>query len=91
MFTKLKYQRNRKSSLSTIVTSKCFVKPWIPVDVDTLIYHATAIAMTYINQVKPSPPKPANLHSPLTYMNNLIHTEAVDATGERVNKYVSKL
>ena len=93
MFTKLKYQRNGKSSSSIIVTSRCFVKPWIPVDVDTLIYHATAIKMMYIDQVIPSPPKlPAfettNHLSPLTYMNNSIHTEApVDATGERVNKY----
>ena len=56
MFTKLKYQRNGKSSSSTIVTSQCFVKPWIPLDVDALIYHATAIEMTYNNQAIPSPP-----------------------------------
>ena len=53
MFTKLKYQRNGQSSSSTIVTSRCFVKPWIPVDLDALIYHATAIEMTYIDQVIP--------------------------------------
>ena len=70
MFTKLKYQRNGKLSSSTIVTSGCFVEPWIPLDVNDLIYHATAIEMTYINQAIPSPPKlpafeTANLLSPL--------------------------
>ena len=93
MFTKLKYQRNRKSSSSTIVTSRCFVEPWIPLDVNNLIFHAAAIEMTYINQPIPSPPKlPAfetvNHLSPLTYINHSIHTEAVDMTGDRVNNFV---
>ena len=34
MFTKLKYQRNEKSLSLTIVTSRCFVEPWIPIDLD---------------------------------------------------------
>ena len=57
MFTKLKYQRNGKSSSNTIVTSRSFAEPWIPIDIDDLIYHATVINMTYIDQPIPSPPK----------------------------------
>ena len=93
MFTKLKYQRNGQSSSSTIVTSRCFVKPWIPLDLDELIFHATAIEMTYIQQAIPSPPKlpsfeTANHLSPLTYMTPEINnTEAVDVTGNRVDNY----
>ena len=93
MFTKLKYQRNGKSSSSTIVTLRCFVEPWIPLDLDDLIFHAAAIKMTYINQAIPSPPKlpsfeTANHLSPLTYMNSAINnTEAVDVTGNRVDNY----
>ena len=55
MFTKLKYQRNGKSSSSTMVTSRCFVEPWIPLDLDDLIFHAESIKMTYIDQAISSP------------------------------------
>ena len=51
MFTKLKYQRNGKSSSSTIATSRCFVEPWIPLAFDDLIFHAAAIEMTYIQAI----------------------------------------
>jgi len=93
MFTKLKYQRNGQSSLSTVVTSRCFVKPWIPLDIDDLIFHTASVNMTYIEQAIPSPPKlpsfeSANRLSPLTYMNpQSNNTEAVDATGDRVTNY----
>ena len=92
MFMKLKYQRNEKSSSSTIVTSRCFAEPWIPIDIDDLIFHAAKIHMTYIDQAIPSPPKlpsfeTANHLSPSTYMNQSITTEAADATGDRVDNY----
>ena len=92
MFMKLKYQRNGKSSSSTIVTSRCFAEPWIPIDIDDLIFHAAKIHMTYIDQAIPSLPKlpsfeTANHLSPSTYMNQSITTEATDATGDRVDNY----
>eukprot|EP00957_Ditylum_brightwellii_P147153 11205162-Ditylum_brightwellii.AAC.2 len=46
MFTKLKYQRNGKSSSSTIVTLHCFIEPWITLDLDDLVYHTLKIEMT---------------------------------------------
>ena len=92
MFAKLKYQRNGQSSSSTIITSRCFAEPWIPIDIDELIFQAAAIKMTYIDQAIPSPPKlpsfeTANHLSPSNYMNQSITTGDADATGDRVNNY----
>eukprot|EP00957_Ditylum_brightwellii_P071577 5442444-Ditylum_brightwellii.AAC.1 len=92
MFTKLKYQRDGKLSSSTIVTSRCFIEPWIPLDLDDLVYHTLNIKMTYINQVIPSPLKlPAfknidPLH-PTSYMELATNPDPADATGARVNSY----
>ena len=72
MFTKLKYQRNGKSSPSTIVTLRCFVEPWNPLDLNDLTFHATAIKMTYIDQAIPSPPNCHLLRPPIIYLLSLI-------------------
>ena len=55
------------------MASHHFVEPWIPLDLDNLIFHAASIKMTYIDQAIPSPPKlpsfeTVNRPSPLTYM-----------------------
>ena len=57
MFMKLKFQRDGKSSSSTIVTSTSFIKPTIPANLDSIQFQEEAeMEMAYIQQPVPSAP-----------------------------------
>ena len=57
MLTRLKHQRNGASSSSTIVTSRCFILPTVPCDIDLRVFQNTFVEIIYINQPIPSPPE----------------------------------
>ena len=49
MFTKLKFQRDGKSSLSTILASRTFVRPTIPLNVYDVEFPTEEVTMSYNN------------------------------------------
>jgi hypothetical protein len=50
----LKYQRNKQSSTVTLVTSRCFVKPSIPDDINEIIFPDSKVFIQYVLQPIPS-------------------------------------
>ena len=92
MFTKKKFQRNGISSSSTIVTSRCFIKPTIPSDIDDIDFGDTKAPLTYLDQPIPSPPRMKAFETldpfdARSYLSTTPTASDLDCSGNRVNAY----
>ena len=55
LIEQLKFQRNAKSSSVTLTTSRCFLKPMLPTNMDDINFGDEKVPITYHNQIIPSP------------------------------------
>ena len=89
----LKFQRNAKSSSVTLTTSRCFLKPMLPTNMDDINFGDEKVPITYHNQIIPSPYNfPAfELDNRITKEsfnpNRLEVTGSTDLSGARVEAY----
>ena len=92
MFTKKKFQRNGITSSSTVMMSRCFIKPTIPVDIDDIDFGDAKAPLTYLAQAIPSPPhmKAFETMDPFdarSYLPTTTTALDLDNSGNRVNAY----